>query len=192
MGKEKTSTVNKSKEIKMTTKGKTKKNQKNEKLDKPKKNIGKSKKNDKQNQASKNLKKEVGKTKKEKKIVQRNQKTTKKEKKKVKVQKEVLTNGQKEELKRLIDLFSLENNNDLKDLLRKNNQKISGSKSELVERCSEGKLLGALPNCPKCFGGKLRFNLKTGEYSCPGYMEDTTMIYCNFKSNDVKRNAWLD
>jgi hypothetical protein len=32
-------------------------------------------------------------------------------------------------------------------------------------------LLGAIPNCSSCAGGKLRFNYQEGTYSCPGYME---------------------
>ena len=92
----------------------------------------------------------------------------------------------------LKDGFNVKSINDLKEALKKNNQKISGTKAELIERCAEGKLLGAVPNCPKCFGGKLRFNIHSGEYKCPGFMEDTTMVHCSFKSFDVKRNPWTD
>jgi len=82
---------------------------------------------------------------------------------------------------------------ELKNLLKKNNQVMSGNKNDLVERCAQGKLLGAIPSCPQCFAGKLRFNLKTGEYKCPGYMDDTDFMYCTYKSSDLLlRNIWID
>lgn len=193
MGKIKTVTIENRNEIEMKTSGKRKKNQKKEKIVNSKKNVKKTEKNVQRKSATKKIKNNESKTKKESsKVTPCIKIPIKKEKKKIKIEKHFLSKDKKDELKRLVELFSLKNTNDLKDLLKKNNQKISGNKSELVERCSEGKLLGALPNCPKCFGGKLRFNIITGEYYCPGYMEDTTMINCNFKSYDIKRNGWLD
>jgi hypothetical protein len=62
--------------------------------------------------------------------------------------------------------------------LEANNQKKTGAKSELVERCIDGKLFGALPKCPKCGGGILRVTYDAkfghggkGTYTCPGYFD---------------------
>lgn len=41
----------------------------------------------------------------------------------------------------------------LKDHLRANKQIMAGKKDELVERCADGELLGALPKCPRCLQG---------------------------------------
>lgn len=75
--------------------------------------------------------------------------------------------------------------NELKEILRiffcnedKNNQPKTGTKDTLAEMCADGKLLGRIPNCPKCAGGKLRFDLSKGTYKCPGYMEDTEFKHC--------------
>jgi hypothetical protein len=100
--------------------------------------------------------------------------------------------------KNLLDLYEKEFNKksigQLKAILRENNQIMSGNKGDLVERCSQGKLLGALPCCSKCGGGKLKFNIKTGVYFCPGYMDDTEFRNCSFKADfkDVIRNPWID
>ena len=40
----------------------------------------------------------------------------------------------------------------LKDMLRLNDQRITGSKPELVEWVAYGKVLGAIPRCPSCAG----------------------------------------
>ena len=63
-----------------------------------------------------------------------------------------------------------------------------------MEKCADGKLLGIIPMCQSCGGGKLRFDRKTGVYSCPGYMEDTDFIRCGIKFDfeEVKRESWID
>ena len=119
-------------------------------------------------------------------------KNPKKVKKKSSPNKVFLTKEQMTLLSDYKDQFSQKSIGDLKDILKTNNQKISGNKSELVERCADGKLLGAIPRCSVCSGGKLRFHALTGEYFCPGFMEDTTMINCSFKSKEVVRNAWIN
>lgn len=55
--------------------------------------------------------------------------------------------------------------NELKEILGNipcytalNNQPKTGNKTELAERCADGKLLGRTPSCSECGGGKLRFN----------------------------------
>ena len=104
------------------------------------------------------------------------------------------SDSQKKQLDQFEAVFSKKSIVELKSILKENNQIQSGSKKDLVDRCSQGKLLGSLPMCSKCSGGKLRFNIKTGQYYCPGYMDDTDFINCGFKPNfgDVLRNPWID
>jgi len=79
---------------------------------------------------------------------------------------------------------------DLKSLLQKNQQRTTGNKGELAERCADGELLGALPKCNKCGGGFIRFNAETGEYKCPGYMDDDSFKFCTYRSYSVERGDW--
>ena len=44
----------------------------------------------------------------------------------------------------------------LKDMLRLNTQKVSGTKDELVERCVDCFMYGCLPRCPDCGAARLR------------------------------------
>jgi hypothetical protein len=80
----------------------------------------------------------------------------------------------------------------LKDILRTNQQKVGGTKGELVDRCAEGSVLGAIPQCSVCGGGKLKFDLAKGQYSCPGYMDDDTFVFCHqkFAFDQVERTSW--
>ena len=80
----------------------------------------------------------------------------------------------------------------LKDLLRANRQPLSGPKSDLLQRCAEGKALGALPVCPLCGAGKLRWDAKTGVASCPGFMDDDVFQACFYKSGTVERTEWKE
>lgn len=80
--------------------------------------------------------------------------------------------------------------NQLKEILRnsifrleKNQQSKTGTKSELAAKCADGKQFGRIPTCPKCGGGKLRFNRDRGTYACPGYMEDTDFVHCSATYN---------
>jgi predicted RNA-binding Zn-ribbon protein involved in translation (DUF1610 family) len=71
-----------------------------------------------------------------------------------------------------------------------NNQPKTGNKTELIERCADGKLLGSIPRCPECGGGRLRFDKVTGDYKCPGYMEDVAFRSCNrkFGREEIQRD----
>ncbi len=83
---------------------------------------------------------------------------------------------------------------ELKEILRKNGQKVGGTKAELVARISECSVLGAVPLCQDCGGGKLNFDIRTCTYRCPGYMDDTDFVRCNhkFEFPEVHRLAWVD
>lgn len=76
----------------------------------------------------------------------------------------------------------------LKELLRANGQVVSGTKGVLVARAADGKAFGALPRCPTCHAGKIKF--ENGVYRCPGYMDDDTFMSCMFTADTVERNAW--
>ena len=83
---------------------------------------------------------------------------------------------------------------ELKELCRKNGQKVTGLKPELIERVADGEVLGAIPKCSSCGGGRPRWNAKSGTYECPGYMEDDEFINCRrkFGIGDIIRTPWQD
>lgn len=78
----------------------------------------------------------------------------------------------------------------LKDMLKLNDQTTTGAKPELVSKVAEGIVLGAIPRCPSCSGGKPNFDRTTGLYSCKGHMDDATFIQCQWSSYDLKRTPW--
>lgn len=90
--------------------------------------------------------------------------------------------------------LSEKNNNELKEICRKNGQKVTGTKDELVERIADGKVLGAIPKCQSCGGGRPKWDAKSGTYRCPGYMEDSDFVRCNklFTASDITRSDWQD
>lgn len=78
----------------------------------------------------------------------------------------------------------------------------SAPKETLAERVADGYVSGKIPKCHECYGGRLRFNIYTGEYFCPGYIDGgyfysdlgDDYIFCNkiFKFEDVKREEFSD
>ena len=80
----------------------------------------------------------------------------------------------------------------MKEECRQNQQKVTGTKPELIERIADGRVLGKIPLCHMCGGGKPRFDAKTGTYTCPGFMEDVDFIRCNrkFSMIDIVREPW--
>lgn len=85
-------------------------------------------------------------------------------------------------------------NAELKEMLKKNDQTCTGTKDDLIEKIADGKVLGKIPRCPSCFGGRLRFDFKSGVYSCPGYRDDTDFHNCHkkYQMNEIKRDPWID
>ena len=83
---------------------------------------------------------------------------------------------------------------DLKDMCRKNLMKVTGTKKELIDRISDAKILGVIPKCPACGGGRPKLDLKTKTYHCSGYLEDVKFINCHksFTYDDIKRVPWQD
>ncbi|EAS07069.1 poly polymerase and DNA-ligase Zn-finger region family protein (macronuclear) [Tetrahymena thermophila SB210] len=82
----------------------------------------------------------------------------------------------------------------LKALLGINNQPKTGTKDELVLKCADGKTLGQIPICSECGGGKLRYDIQTGIYKCPGYMDDDVFQHCGkkFTNEQIVRLPWID
>ena len=87
----------------------------------------------------------------------------------------------------------------LKVMLELNGQKKSGNKDELVERCVDGKLYGALPRCPECGSGILRVaylskygHAGQGRFSCPGYFDDDAFVRCGYSATQVERAPWQE
>jgi len=80
---------------------------------------------------------------------------------------------------------------ELKAILELNMQIRGGKKAELVARCADGFLYGALPKCPSCHGGNLK-PLRTGVFTCAGYFDDDVFVPCRkqFKNEDLDRIPW--
>lgn len=81
---------------------------------------------------------------------------------------------------------------ELKDMCRKNLMKVSGTKAEVIERISDARILGVIPKCPKCGGGRPKLDPKTMTYYCSGYLEDVDFINCHstFSYSSITRTPW--
>eukprot|EP00993_Chasmostoma_nieuportense_P002827 NODE_3591_length_939_cov_33.451970_g3439_i0.p1 GENE.NODE_3591_length_939_cov_33.451970_g3439_i0~~NODE_3591_length_939_cov_33.451970_g3439_i0.p1 ORF type:complete len:277 (+),score=82.73 NODE_3591_length_939_cov_33.451970_g3439_i0:74-832(+) len=77
----------------------------------------------------------------------------------------------------------------LKHMLRANRQLLSGVKAELAARVADQMVRGALPRCPECFGGSLRF--EKGQYFCKGFFDDDLFVPCSFTAKHVDRLPWV-
>ena len=88
--------------------------------------------------------------------------------------------------------FSEYSNQKLKDLLRSNLQSMSGNKDDLVYKCADGATLGQIPRCPKCFGGRPKWDYMKGTYHCSGYRDDTDFHNCHtdFARGEISRSPW--
>lgn len=69
-------------------------------------------------------------------------------------------------------------NKKLKDILRANEQSMTGNKDILFSKVAHGMVFGRIPKCSNCSGGRPFFNLQTGDYTCQGYQDDTDWIDC--------------
>lgn len=79
----------------------------------------------------------------------------------------------------------------LKEILRINDQNVSGRKAELVGRCVDGELHGGLPLCPRC--GKGRLHMAEGvHYTCPGFWDQSAAAHKtrDFHAETVQRTPW--
>jgi hypothetical protein len=64
-----------------------------------------------------------------------------------------------------------------------NKQTLTGTKDELVARCLDGEVNGALQVCPMCRQGKLRFDVESAQYWCSGFFDKdiNQFMKCGFK-----------
>jgi hypothetical protein len=104
------------------------------------------------------------------------------------------TEGQQAEFDELVKEYSNYTIDKLKQMLAANSQTRTGTKPELVERCADGKVLGQIPHCLKCGGGRPKFDKLTATYKCPGYMDDDKYRHCHktFSMSEVNRVKWVD
>jgi len=81
----------------------------------------------------------------------------------------------------------------LKALLKANKQVCSGKKDDLVQRCVDGEVHGALPKCPVCEKSTLRAAESGEGFSCPGYFDSDAarFIRCKFTAEQVERIPWI-
>jgi len=80
----------------------------------------------------------------------------------------------------------------LKALLKQNDQVTTGVKGDLIKRIADGMIYGALPRCPLCHGGRLKWDATKGLYYCPGFMDDDVFKACKFQAIQVARNPWKE
>lgn len=98
------------------------------------------------------------------------------------------------------EYYSGMTNNEMKAILKINDQKMSGKKLELIERCADGKLYGGIPKCEECGGGRLQVNYPfpfghkgQGNWFCKGYYDDGDFQPCFRKTTDIQeREAWKE
>ena len=83
---------------------------------------------------------------------------------------------------------------ELKDMCRQNQMKISGTKPELLERIADAKILGVIPKCPHCGGGRPKLDVKTMTYHCAGYRDDVDFVNCHktIAYSALPRTPWQD
>jgi hypothetical protein len=83
---------------------------------------------------------------------------------------------------------------DLKEVLRANEQLLGGLKDELVERCVDGEMHGGLPKCTTCGIGRLKVSEHDAHLYCPGYWDEAAAVFvrCAFRASPdkVARIPW--
>ena len=55
-------------------------------------------------------------------------------------------------------------------------------------------MLGLIPNCLTCFGGKLDFDYLKGTYKCKGYWDDDHYVQCRkvYNFHEISRQEWIN
>jgi hypothetical protein len=104
------------------------------------------------------------------------------------------TADQFEKYQELLEKLNKHTANELKEMLKKNDQSMTGAKDDLIQRVADGKVLGKIPRCPKCSGGRPKFDYKTGMYKCPGFRDDEEFRFCNkkYSMEELPREDWTD
>jgi hypothetical protein len=49
----------------------------------------------------------------------------------------------------------------------------------MIIKCADGIVLGRIPRCPNCFGGRPKYDYKNGQYYCSGYRDDVDFKNCH-------------
>jgi hypothetical protein len=49
----------------------------------------------------------------------------------------------------------------------------------MIAKCADGIVLGRIPRCPNCFGGRPKYDYKAGTYHCSGYRDDVDFKNCH-------------
>ena len=87
----------------------------------------------------------------------------------------------------------------LKAMCALNGQIKGGNKADLVVRCTDGKLYGALPRCTLCGIGLLKVVYATkyghggqGRFTCPGGYDDDAYVRCSLTADAVERKPWVE
>jgi hypothetical protein len=93
----------------------------------------------------------------------------------------------------LVNRFTKLTTIELRYMLFRNQQSTYGSRQILAERVAEGVMFGRIPPCNSCEMGKLRFDFKTGKYTCPGFYQNDDYVHCGnvLEHKQVKREAWI-
>ena len=94
--------------------------------------------------------------------------------------------------------FSALSNDALKACLRANDQLLTGTKVDLVERSVDRSVYGNLPRCPHCGIGRLKVAYPRkyghggmGTFTCPGGYDDDEYKRCSFRTTSVERPQWI-
>jgi len=100
-------------------------------------------------------------------------------------------------LKKLKHDLNQKNVDELKEMLKLNDQRTTGNKKELLDRVADGMAYGALPRCSTCNLAVLRVKYKTkyghrgqGNFKCPGYFQNDDLKTCPYTSKSETRPAW--
>lgn len=82
---------------------------------------------------------------------------------------------------------------DLKAILKRNNQRVTGNKEQLQIMVGDGMLNGGLPKCSKCGGGYLHYNKSYDTLNCLGFKDDDKFVACTFSADPktIKRTPWI-
>jgi len=78
----------------------------------------------------------------------------------------------------------------LKDMCKRNNMVQTGNKDELIEKIASSMVLGVIPKCPTCGGGRPKY--QNGFWFCEGYRDDTDWTDCHFVGTEIARENWVE
>lgn len=115
-----------------------------------------------------------------------------KSRKNAKAVSQFLTENRAARFRKAVTKIQSMTNQELKDILRANQQSMTGNKNILFSKVAHGMVFGRIPKCSNCSGGRPFFNLATGEYTCHGYQDDCDYVECgHVQTYDVMKNRML-